>query len=699
MAGREDDVDRLLRRFGAAVRTFTLYRPPHPATAEAVREVYAQFSQYTEAYGRLSVRVARHGVAVDSVHLDGTAHARLAMHFYTRKIAMITVLPTATEEEVKSLLTVVSTEPGSLLAGGGAEHLLWKSGVGSILLDELALSHDEEQEILGLNAFNALLGRGRLSPQERALVMDILRAGPGEVGTLLENLHAMIGETTASAPGEDRLRQLGEALASLDGLIRDEPAEDQSQLYANLTEACFVVPEPLRHALQHVLSGHAREDGPAADIVNHFSAQQLVQIVMGTLARDHFGAQLAEFLQALAPDRDKAGQVLSLLETQLEQAGAAQPDLAAAVWLRVEPAFASRPAPAPAPGGVVEVAVSDAEIERLREEAHGVDDAAVAREAARALVAVFDQMDDGPELTDITDALHEYFAVLVEQRDFAFLAAMLGIVREIADASDRARADLAAEALKSLAHPRPLRTMLLVLAERSDQAVERDVQACLAAAAGELVSPIVRLLGAEPNAGMRALLCDVLSQIGRDYVDEIGQYSTDMRWYLVRNVANVLGRTGGPRAVAYLAGLARHPEYRVRREAVTALVRIGTPDARAALAAFVADENEDVALRALKSLGDDEARRAIPRLLVILNQRDPAYRLHDLKQAVIETLEHLGDPEALAVLDRLAQSRLVLTRRSRQLRALAQRAAAAIRDRARAGGAPDSGEPVAARPR
>lgn len=177
---------------------------------------------------------------------------------------------------------------------------------------------------------------------------------------------------------------------------------------------------------------------------------------------------------------------------------------------------------------------------------------------------------------------------------------------------------------------------------------------------------------------MRAMLCDLLVLIGRDHVNEIGAFASDSRWYLVRNIANVLGRLQQPGALTHLARLVPHPEYRVRREVVDALAGIATEDARTVLAKFLDDPDERIQLRTVRSVGAWGSGAAIPKLVGLLARRDPLHRSFALKCETIQTLERLAAPEALAVLTELARGRLVFRPRSRHLRRFAQQAVDAI---------------------
>src|SRR3972149_611323 len=71
--------------------------------------------------------------------------------------------------------------------------------------------------------------------------------------------------------------------------------------------------------------------------------------------------------------------------------------------------------------------------------------------------------------------------------------------------------------------------------------------------------------------GWRPIRCDLLVGIGWCYVGNLSGFIADDRWYLVRNIANILGRLQSPEVAVHLERVIDHPEYRVRREVADAL--------------------------------------------------------------------------------------------------------------------------------
>ncbi|MDR7523787.1 MAG: HEAT repeat domain-containing protein [Armatimonadota bacterium] len=681
--GTEPDAraaERLLRRLSVAIKTAALYGAPHPMTTQATEALDAVLRAYMDACGPFEVRVTKRGFAIGSTTFDRGADSDLAFYLYTRKLSFLKVMPDVSREELTTFLSIVSMDRVSLESAGGPEYLLWQGEVRNIQVTETALGQQELLNTLSLNVLFALLGRGRLSPQEREVVIEILRLGPDHVGMLLDNIHAAIAEVFEGIGEDEHVQHVYQALRGLDRIILDEPFEDQPVLYANLAAALLLVSESLRPLLGRMVLTTAGEHDVARVIVNHLDSERLAQMVLDAVSPGDIRAQVAGFLRVLFDDREKAKAILSILEVRLRPPGEEPAWLSAAVWpgVRSSAAHAIAAPPPPLEFDDIQIPVGHEESHHRLHEAAAIDDDDATREVAASLVDVLRYEDDEMEIKDLGTALEGYLPWMLEHQEFALLGRIIEQMQDIATTSRDSRSRVAAGFLKRLTEPPLFDGLLAALWAERETAAGRDVVGCLEALGGEVVRPLVRVLGEEPRAAMRAMLCDLLVQVGRNHVNDLGAFIADARWYLVRNIANILGRTRNPQAIPYLDRLAGHHEYRVRREVVDALTSLGTEDAQARLVAFLDDPDERIRLRTVQSLDAVGARRAMPRLVALLTAPDLLNRRFPLRQAVIETVERVGAREALPALRKLAGRRLVFGSRGVELRRLARRAVSVL---------------------
>jgi len=677
---RKDAADRLLRRLGVAIKTFALYPQQHPACVHALQMLNLILRPYLESYGSFSVHISKHALSADGANFNDETLASLALQLYTRKLAQFTILPAVSDQELASFLAVVGTDRITLEGAGGVEHLLWQAEVGNVQVVEITLEEDQEVDTLGLSAFFALIGRGRLAPREREAVLDILHA-PDETAGLLRNVYALTADVFEGIEPGDRVTHTYEAVRTLDRLILDEPPEDQPPLWTNLAAAVASLEEPLRAAVARRMLAGAGEDATTAVILRHLSGEQLAQMLGGIQPPDDLTRQVAAAVQVLTPG-DPTLELIALLEERLRPAGASSSWLRDAIGPELNGAAAGEPEVPPE--FIVDdsqIAISHDELEQRLKEAKAVDEPDAVREVIRTLVDLLRHETDEEELVEVADALTSHLDWMLDHQEFALLARILAGVREVAATTAGSRHTLALSILQRLAQHPLLDRLLTALWAGRDTPVEREVQECLAVLADEVTVPLVRVLGGEPRSGMRALLCDLLVSIARDKVEELAEFAGDERWYLVRNIANILGRLQNPAVVPHLGRLVNHPEYRVRREVVDALARVGTAEAQDLLVRLLDDLDARVQLRAIHALNAAGARRALPKLVAFLEARDPLQRLFEVKQAALEAVERVGAREALPILQRLARSPIVLGRRGRELREAARRAVAALEGR------------------
>lgn len=117
------------------------------------------------------------------------------------------------------------------------------------------------------------------------------------------------------------------------------------------------------------------------------------------------------------------------------------------------------------------------------------------------------------------------------------------------------------------------------LLERESAVPAAEIEAYLSLLAPDAIVPLVELLGGQQRMSTRAMLCRTLARIGRHAVGTLAPYLRTSSWFVVRNIASVLGHIGRAECVPPLRTVCNHPEPRVRREVIEALGRIGGDEA------------------------------------------------------------------------------------------------------------------------
>lgn len=168
----------------------------------------------------------------------------------------------------------------------------------------------------------------------------------------------------------------------------------------------------------------------------------------------------------------------------------------------------------------------------------------------------------------------------------------------------------------------------------------KDVSRYILLLSRAVIPRMIELLGEIQERKQRRFLCDILIEIGRQDIGVFSEALLDKRWFLVRNIVMILGMMKNPSVVKPLEKVLKHPDARVRKEAVRALEGIQSPETKGAFFTLLADPEPTVrvgSLRALKRFKDPD---------VFIRLKEGASREELKKKAFSEKKELL---EALAL--------------------------------------------------
>lgn len=183
----------------------------------------------------------------------------------------------------------------------------------------------------------------------------------------------------------------------------------------------------------------------------------------------------------------------------------------------------------------------------------------------------------------------------------------------------------------------------------------------------------IEMLAEEEQIQRRRQLLALLVKAGSGNLHLLKTYLGDERWYVVRNIVDIVGKVGGKKAVPYLAQPLRHPHPKVRVSCLRALFNIKGKEAANTITNYLKTE-VDIRLRktAVNLLGDLRARQAVSALHQIIEDRNFSTVSQELKKAAIKALGRIGTAEALAIIEDVAYGRHLFHRRKwRQLKNLA----------------------------
>jgi len=170
------------------------------------------------------------------------------------------------------------------------------------------------------------------------------------------------------------------------------------------------------------------------------------------------------------------------------------------------------------------------------------------------------------------------------------------------------------------------------------------------------IKPLIRLLGERQKSKTRRVICDALSEIGKNAFELFIPYMDDPRWYLVRNIIYILGRIGKEESLPYIQKAFGHDDPRVRREAIQALGLIGGTKAVGLLVKSLTDEDSRIRAMAALNLGKVGKKAALGPLLEIVQSKDFQKRESAEMRAFFDAIGMVGSSrESIFVLQQLLE--------------------------------------------
>jgi hypothetical protein len=218
------------------------------------------------------------------------------------------------------------------------------------------------------------------------------------------------------------------------------------------------------------------------------------------------------------------------------------------------------------------------------------------------------------------------------------------------------------QALSYAAEPRHFERLTKYLNANPETNLD-DVRAFLELFDVVAIKAITAMLCNLEHRPARKMVCSFLSMRGGEGVDLIGSFVYDKRWYVVRNVAMVLGEIGEDRAVGYLRKSAGHPDHRVRQESLRALKRIGGLEAARVLVSFLDDSEVELRKHALRAIKREHSAACLVELRRRVEDPGLAAMDSDETRELLMAYSRVAGPAATSHLMRLAKRSTLFARR------------------------------------
>jgi hypothetical protein len=691
----------------AAARAVSLYPSTHPAIRLSLGRLVDASSRIT-AKGSVTL-----GVVPDNLLMDGAASSKpdqavreTAALLHDHMIGLITLHSSPDPEGWLPFLHILAKSFDEVRSSGGIGRLWAATGQRHLDLQEIDYAdilkeRSGNQESQWNDIVRACLNVD--SPLDEGSLRELLEVC-GNAERFSEFVLALEqnGETSMGSKASALLRMLH---GVVDLVSRTDPAKIEP-LLKNIAQGFGTLSPEL---LLELLSTDEGRADKAADMVLQVASRMTDAtlggfVAKGVIAQGGATTRLAQAFQALVPDNDRRPRLLDIARAQVADSALGQDDGFADMWKNaadmltsysdeqfVSESYARELSGARTQALEVE-RVSDDPPERIGTWVTSVGAAEVRALDLQLLLDLLTIEADPEKWKNVTVPAVSHIEDLLLVGDFDGAMQLTTILANEA-AADGDRKPAGAAALARLSEGMMMTHVVTHLRSVDDTAVEQLQKLCYMVGPA-IVKGLAEALAIEKRAVARQRFTQILLGFGAAGKNAVEQLRGSANPAVRRTAIHLLREFGGSEALPDLTTLLDDTEPHVQREAVRAILSIGTEEAyhelqralatgtnqarEALTTALVAMRSEraiplfefivrkidrkgplrSVYLQAVESLGALKADQAVGLLREALYSGEwwAPFRTAELRKTAAKALQQIGTPEAQRVLQNGAHS-------------------------------------------
>lgn len=627
-----------------AWKKLSTYPPGHPQREGAVASAYRELRGLLDLGKPVEIGVAKDGLSWGEQRSDSAGSRQLATLLYHGNIAVLRFTSGLNEAELEAFLGVLRAQPGET----GGEALAARLAAAAVIHVELKRADFSlVRATTGLEA----LPRPQLDLWDRILRWHL--EGRPELAAAAQNagLGAVLAwvEATLAAAAEGDSPEVRQLLSRLVEAVEADlgtgfpgqggaPGQTAGHRVRQVAELVGALPTALREPVLEAALGRLMTVDEEGSTLRALVAAVPRATFWGALGRlrasgARFPPVVAGLIDEMAPAVEE-GLVVGVAAT-------VEPiDRDVEIFRRRASPFLELPAPiaAAAPGAF------ELEVRTLEP-----------RASLQRLIATLVALLAKPRLASELDGLaarleHAYTTLLVAGQAGAAYALVLELGQLASRLAGQPRAhDGARMALERLAGARAV-AVLSGAIRRASAAELDDFHRLVERLGTEPIRHLLLALGEAEDRSVRRALFNFLKQHPKAVVSVAPRVLADERWFVVRNVLSLLQDVGDARAVASAQSCLRHPDPRVRVEALKLVGRQGSAELRDDVLSMFSDSEERIVRQAVQLAGELKLAAAVPPLLELLKPLDLGGKQRELRLKALKSLGEIGDP---AVLDEI----------------------------------------------
>ena len=680
----------------AAARAVVLYPPGHPAIAATLGRI-AHITAAAAQAGPLKIRVLPDGLLMDdrAPARPDAALTELASLLHSHLIGEITIHPGGDVDAWRTFLLLLGRTPESVRGDGGIARV-WQTLAGR----HVEMREIDYAEVLRERAggdpvvWNRVIAnclQGSSFDLDESGIRELLAiAGDSEQ---LANLMASL-ERTADADGGIGLKAAA-LMRMLRGIMELVSGKAPEQLEPVLKNMAVAVGQCSPEMLIGLIGHQGADEGPELmqAVVSRMTDATISRFVSRhVISGDTSTDRLAQAFQTLVRDGGEQQRLLGMAKGEVAASPLGSTEGFESVWNNVAEKLLTSYSDEPFVSDAYGKELSGARTKAI--EVEGVSDdppdrigswlGTIATTALRALdlMLMLDLLrieQDEERWRELMKPLVGLIEDLLLVGDFDAAAELIGVlVGEAAGNGTTARRQIALTAIDVLIASSMMRHVTTHLATIDEAQFERVKAMCVSL--GEvLVRPLAEALSVEERPRTRERLTTVLLAFGSVGRRTIERLKTSQNPAVRRTAIHLMRQFGGSEALPDLTELLDDNEPQVQREAVRAILNVGTDAAYRILQQALAGGTIQSREAIMQSIGLVRDERATPLFAYILGHIDHRGALAPVYLRAIESLGALRDPGGIAPLRAaLYKGEWWAPRRTRVLRSAAASALARI---------------------
>ena len=664
------DTARLMdfaRACKAAARAVVLYPTGHPAIAATLGRI-AHITAAAAQPGPLQIRVLPDGLLMDdrAPARPDAALTELAALLHSHLIGEITIHPGGDVDAWRTFLLLLGRTPESVRGDGGIARV-WQTLAGRhVEMREIDYAEVLRERAGGDPAvWNRVIAnclQGSSFDLDESGIRELLAiAGDSEQ---LANLMASL-ERSADADGGIGLKAAA-LMRMLRGIVELVSGKAPEQLEPVLKNMATAVGQCSPEMLIGLIGHQGAAEGPqlVQAVVSRMTDATISRFVSRhVISGDTSTDRLAQAFQTLVRDGGEQQRLLGMARGEVAASPLGSTEGFESVWNNVAEKLLTSYSDEPFVSDAYGKELSGARTKAI--EVEGVSDdpperigawlGTIATTALRALdlTLMLDLLrieQDEERWRELMKPLVGLIEDLLLVGDFDAAAELIGVlVGEAAGHGPTARRQIALTAIDVLIASSMMRHVTTHLATVDEAQFERVKTMCVSL--GEvLVRPLAEALSVEERPRTRERLTTVLLAFGSVGRRTIERLKTSQNPAVRRTAIHLMRQFSGSEALPDLTELLGDNEPQVQREAVRAILNVGTDAAYRILQQALAGGTTQSREAIMQSIGLVRDERATPLFAYILGHIDHRGALAPVYLRAIESLGALRDPGGIAPL-------------------------------------------------